>query len=119
MQERYLGPVKLDMDVCDVTGKKVGTIAHIYRAGETLATAGAWTTPAPPGAVPAADPVPPTDDVDVMEVKTGFLGLGSHLYIPLNAVQETLNDCVFVSKPQEAFEELGWHHKPAHFEHPQ
>jgi hypothetical protein len=53
-----------------------------------------------------------------MEVKTGVLGLGSRLYIPLDAVQETLNDCVFVSKPQEAFEELGWHHKPAHFEHP-
>jgi len=109
MQERYLGRLKPDMDVCDVTGKKVGTIAHIYHAAETMAAVGSGSIPATPGAAPSAD--------DVMEVKTGFLGLGSHLYIPLDAVQETLNDCVFLSKPQEAFEQLGWHDKPAHIDH--
>jgi len=106
MPERNLTRLKPDMDVCDVTGKKVGTIAHIYRAAETMAAVGGEASPAALGEGPSEN--------DVMEVKTGFLGLGSHLYIPLNAVQETLTDCVFVSKPQEAFEQLGWHDKPAH-----
>ena len=52
----------------------------------------------------------------MIEVKTGFLGLGSHLYIPFSAVQETLSDCVFVSKSKEEFERLGWQDKPLYFD---
>jgi hypothetical protein len=51
-----------------------------------------------------------------MEVKTGFLGLGSHLYIPLSAVQDTLNDCVFLSERKGEFDRLGWHEKPANLD---
>ena len=108
MQERNLGRLKPDMDVCDVNGEKVGTIAHMYRPAETMASMSGEISPATPGAMPTAD--------EVMEVKTGFLGLGSHLYIPLGAIQETLTDCVFVAEPKEAFERLGWHDKPAHLE---
>jgi hypothetical protein len=95
------------MDVCDVTGDKVGRIAHIYRSAETMASMGG-TTPVAPG--------PESIENQVMEVKTGFLGLGSHLYILLGAVQETLIDCVFLAEPKEAFERLGWQDKPAHLE---
>ena len=108
MQERNLGRLKPDMDVCDVTGEKVGTIAHIYRSADTVAAVGGGISPATPAAEPFND--------EVMEVKTGFLGLGSHLYIPLGAIQETLVDCVFVTEPKEAFERLGWQDKPAHLE---
>jgi hypothetical protein len=51
-----------------------------------------------------------------MEVKTGLLGLGAHLFIPLSAIQETLNDCVFVARPKEEFESLGWDDKPAYLD---
>jgi hypothetical protein len=51
-----------------------------------------------------------------MEVKTGLLGLGAHLFIPLSTIQETLNDCVFVARPKEEFESLGWDDKPAYLD---
>jgi hypothetical protein len=107
MQERNLGRLKPEMDVCDVTGEKVGRIAHIYRPAGTMASMGGGT-PAAPGAESIED--------QVMEVKTGFLGLGSHLYIPLGAIQETLIDCIFLAEPKEAFERLGWQDKPAQLE---
>ena len=93
----YLGRIAPGMDVCDVTGEKVGSIAHIYRFDEaTDETAGR-----------AGD--------EFIEVKTGFLGFGKHLYIPMCAVQEVLTDSIFLSKSRESFEELGFENKPAHF----
>jgi hypothetical protein len=93
------------MNVCDMGGEKVGTIAHIYRSAEAAvgahATAGAGERPSDDG---------------VLEVKTGLLGLGARLYIPLSAVHDTLEDCVFVAKTKEEFEHLGWYEKPAHLD---
>ncbi len=97
----YLGRITPGMDVCDVTGDKVGSIAHIYHVDQ-----GAETTD---GATPAR-----TGD-EILEVKTGFLGLGKHYYIPMNDVQEVLTDSIFLSKSREAFAELGYDEKPAHF----
>jgi len=108
MPERYLAQLKPDMDVSDVTGKKVGTIAHLYRYADAAIAASDATSPAAVGEWPPYD--------ELMEVKTGFLGLGSHLYIPISAIQEILNEGVFLSKSQEAFEGLGWHNKPAYFD---
>jgi len=108
MPERYLGQLKPDMDVCDVTGKKVGTVSHVYRYADAGIAVSAATSPAPLGQGLPYD--------ELMEVKTGFLGLGAHLYLPISAVQEILNDCVFVSKAEEEFERLGWHDKPAYFD---
>jgi len=85
------------MDVCDVTGEKVGSIAHIYRydvPGDQTAAARAGD--------------------ELIEVKTGFLGMGKHLYIPMGAVQEVLTDSVFLSKSRETFGQLGYDEKPAH-----
>jgi hypothetical protein len=86
------------MDVCDVTGEKVGSIAHIYRFDETTDE----NTPARTGD-------------ELIEVKSGFLGLGKHYYIPMGSVQEVLTDSIFLDKSREAFEELGYTEKPAHF----
>jgi hypothetical protein len=104
MPERYLAQLKPDMDVSDVAGKKVGTISHIYRSADAANA----MSPATLGELSPYD--------ELMEVKTGFLGLGSHLYIPISAIQEILNEGVFLSKSQEAFEGLGWHNKPAYFD---
>jgi len=51
---------------------------------------------------------------EVLEVKTGLLGLGKHLYVPMSAVQEVLSESVFISRPKEDFESLGYYEKPAH-----
>jgi len=50
----------------------------------------------------------------VLEVKTGFLGLGKRLYIPLSAVQNVTRDCVFVSHSREDVEDLGWDEEPSY-----
>src|SRR5690349_20358461 len=96
----YLGRIVPGMDVCDVSGEKVGSIAHIYRFDEgtedTISSAR------------SAD--------ELIEVKTGFLGLGKHYYIPLGAVQEVLTDSIFLDKSRESFEELGYTEKPSHLD---
>lgn len=102
----YLGRITPGMDVCDVTGEKVGSISHIYHYDDvTNETAPALTDETAPAR---------TGD-EFFEVKTGFLGLGKHLYIPMSAVQEVLTDSIFLSKSRESFEELGYENKPAHF----
>jgi hypothetical protein len=87
------------MDVCDVTGEKIGSISHIYRYDEATDIDAA----ARPGE-------------EIIEVKTGFLGFGKHFYIPLSAVQEVLTDSIFVSKSRQTFEELGYDTRPAHLD---
>jgi hypothetical protein len=52
------------MDVCDMAGDKVGTIAHVYRYADAVVGVGTTT---------AADERPPYEEV--IEVKTGFLDL--------------------------------------------
>ena len=108
MPERYLGQLRPDMEVCDLTGEKVGTISHIYRHAEAAVSPSNEGTPPGAAASPAYN--------EVLEVKTGFLGLGSHLYVPIDAVQEVQPDSVFLSEPKEAFERLGWHDKPQHLD---
>lgn len=95
----YLGRITPGMDVCDVTGEKVGSISHIYRFDEA--------TNADPSARPGDE---------IIEVKTGFLGFGKHFYIPLSAVQEVLTDSIFLSKSRQTFEELGYAQRPAHMD---
>jgi hypothetical protein len=53
-REQSVRQITPGMDVCDVSGEKVGTVIRVYR--------------------------------EVVEVKTGPLGLGKHLYVPPNAV---------------------------------
>ena len=95
----YLGRITPGMDVCDVTGEKVGTISHIYQFDQETES---------------ADEVTPARAEEWIEVKTGFLGLGKHYFIPMSAVQEVLTDSIFLSKPRESFADLGYEEKPAH-----
>jgi hypothetical protein len=83
------------MEVCDVGGDKVGSVAAIHHVSQ------------PP------DPAPASMPDDILEVKTGLLGLGKHLYVPMSAVQEVLTESVFLSRPKEDFESLGYYEKPA------
>jgi hypothetical protein len=104
MEQQNLGRIDPDMDVCDIDGNKVGTVAQIYRYDVAVAgSVGADTVPSREELVP---------DEEVIEVKTGFLGLGSHLYVPMSAVQDATAGCVFLSRRKADFEGLGWHQKP-------
>lgn len=96
----FLGRITPGMDVCDVTGEKVGSIAHVYRADEGTVA-------------PNAD-APTRSATDIIEVKSGFFGLGKHYFIPVSEVQEVLTDSVFLAKSRETFAELGYEEKPAH-----
>jgi hypothetical protein len=108
MQERYLGRVRPDMDVCDLRGDKVGTVAHIHRYPEGAAGASGKGSPA------AATERPPYDEV--LEVKTGLLGLGAHLYVPLSAVRDVTQGCVFLSKLGQEIDQTDWYDKPPHLD---
>jgi len=101
MQAQYLGRLNPDMDVCDIDGQKIGTIARVYR--DEFATTLQAPTEAVEGTTPARS--------GVVEVKTGLLGLGEHLFIPIGAIQDTTEKCVFVSTKKDELA-AEWHHKP-------
>jgi hypothetical protein len=100
MQGRFLGQLVPDMDVCDANGDKIGTITHVHRYDVAMVGGG------------RGDGQPPHEEV--LEVKTGFLGLGKRLYIPLSAVQNVSRDCVFVSHSREDIEDLSWDEEPSY-----
>ena len=102
MQSTYLGRVAPGMTVYDMAGEKIGTIARVFRYTDPTGHAG--------GAGPSS---PSTTPDEVMEVKTGLFGLGHHFYIPTDAIDDGLESAIFVSKPREEFERLGWHEQPA------
>ena len=102
MQERYLGRIQPDMDVSDIQGNKVGTVSRVYRYEATAS-----------GAVDASATSP---GEEIVEVKTGLLGLGTHYYIPMRAIADATQSCVFDSTPKDEFRSLGWHEKPAHLD---
>ena len=97
LEQRFLGRIVPGMDVCDVGGEKIGTVSHIHRFSEL-------PDPADTASLPE----------EYLEVKTGILGLGKHLYIPMSAVQEVLTDSLYISKAKEDVEGLGFYNKPAH-----
>ena len=96
MQEsEYTSRIASGMDVCDANGDKIGTVAQVHQTAAVGAGAGAEERP-----------------TSIVEVKTGLFGLGKHLYVPMSAVQELLTESVFLSRPKEDFESLGYYEKP-------
>ena len=102
MHGRYLGRIVPDLDVCDVNGEKIGTVAQVYRY--ELAAVGGGHGESPP----AHD--------EVVEVKTGFLGLGKHLYVPMSAIQDVTAGCVFVSRSRDDIDDTDWEVRPAYLD---
>ena len=85
------------MDVCDVGGDKIGTVAHIHRFSE----------------------LPDPEDTSTMpeeyiEVKTGLFGLGKHYFIPMSLIQEVLTDSLYVDKSKEELATAGFETRPEH-----
>lgn len=107
MQEQYVGRVTSEMQVCDVLGRKIGKIARVYRdAGVALQAVGSVM-----GSAGERQPAHP----GIIEVKTGPLGLGHHLYIPITAIREVLDDSVFLEQDRDEVP-AEWRHKPDYFD---
>ena len=102
MHERYLGRMEPGMDVCDIDGDKIGSVARVYR--HEMSAAGAA------GSTGTGTPESPRQDV--VEVKTGFMGLGRHLYVPMSEIHDVTQGCVFVSKGKDDIENLDWGTRP-------
>jgi hypothetical protein len=73
------------MDVCDVSGEKVGTVARVHR---------------------------PAVDAEVFEVKTGPFGLGKHLYVPADEVEAVTEAGLILKHAKQEFHEYGLDAKP-------
>jgi len=99
-EQKYLGRLEPGMDVCDINGDKIGTINRVYRR----ALGGIGTTDAPAVATLPRE--------DILEVKTGLLGLGKHYFVPFDAIQDVTQACVFVKDPKERIDIMGWDVRP-------
>ncbi|SRR6266511_1298029 len=82
-EQPQLGHIRPSMDVCDVEGERVGTVAGVYRREQS-----------------ADAPSSASDRPEVLEVKTGPFGWGTRLYIPVNAVQDATHQALFLSRPK-------------------
>ena len=96
MREWGIGAIQPGLEVCDRDGETIGDVAHLLHVGsgdEDQVVGG-----------------------DIIEVKTGLLGLGTHYYIPVSAVEEVTAAAVVLNRRRAEFAELGWDTKPAHTE---
>jgi hypothetical protein len=96
-EQKYLGRLEPGMDVCDINGDKIGTINRVYRRALGTMDASAVAT------LPRED---------ILEVKTGLLGLGKHYFVPFDAIQDVTQAAVFVKDPKARIETLGWDIRP-------
>lgn len=94
--------IEPSMAVCDVDGNKIGTVAQVYDRASLGQAAGTGTTTG------AGAP----HDEEYLEVKTGFFGLGKHLFIPRSAVHDAAENCVFLAIRKNQLDEQGWHRRP-------
>jgi hypothetical protein len=92
MEERAFGQIEVGMEVCDVGGHKIGSVAHLHE-GQS----------APGGQI----------DGGYVEVKTGFLGLGAHLFVPFDAVREVTEGGVILAHTRDEVKQMGWDARPA------
>ena len=99
-EQRYLGRLEPGMDVCDVDGNKFGAIERAFR--HDMAPADASETSA----------IGTMTREDILQVKTGLLGLGKHYYIPFSAIQDVTSGCVFVDQSKDRIDDMGWDVRP-------
>ena len=73
------------MDVCDVSGEKVGTVARVHH-------------PAAAG--------------EIIEVKTGLLGLGAHLYVQPGEIDAVTEAGLILKRAKHEFHDAGLDARP-------
>ena len=98
-----MGRLEPGMDVCDINGDKIGTLNRVYRhqlAGVEAGGGGVATAPME----------------EILEVKTGLLGLGKHYFVPFSAIEDVTTGCVFLKKDKDAVHHQGWDQRPPYLD---
>jgi hypothetical protein len=83
--EQPVRQIALGMDVCDVSGEKVGTVARVHHGAAAH---------------------------DVIEVKTGMLGLGKHLYVQTEEVDAVTEAGLILKHAKQEFHDAGLDARP-------
>ena len=108
MGQHWLAVIKHGMDVCNMTGEKVGTVREVYaRVGVAVQPEVDESL----GAEPAAGAGP------YVEVASGFLSLGQRLYVPARAVRD-VTDFVLLDLLPGHLDRMGWDERPSCLEEP-
>jgi hypothetical protein len=97
-QNTFFGRVAPGMKVYDMSGAKIGDISRVYRHAVSADSSSGSTT------ANAND--------DLIEVRTGWFGLGPHYYIPTSVIDDGLEESIFISKERDDLDKLGWNVKP-------
>lgn len=84
-EDRGMGLIAPGMDVCDVSGEKVGTVARLHH---------------------------PAAAQEVIEIKTGMFGLGQHLYVQSDEIDAVTEAGVILRHAKQQFHEAGLDAKP-------
>jgi len=83
--EQSSARIALGMDVCDVSGEKVGTVARVLEQAAAR---------------------------EIIEVKTGPFGMGKHLYVPATEVDAITDGGLVLKYPKHEFHEVGFDARP-------
>ena len=98
MRDRFLGQIVKGVVVLDRGGSKVGTVERAYRYSPVAMSAGG-----------GAEQLPPDE---IVEVKTGFLGLGKRMFVPIGAIEEVSGGNLFLSKSSNEIDNADdWHER--------
>jgi len=90
------------MAVLDAGGQQVGTVVQVHRRARVA-----------PGDVGQVEEPPHPAAV---EVRTGFLGLGQHLYIPVDAIADVTGGGLVLTLRRDELDREDWRHRPAYLE---
>jgi hypothetical protein len=96
MREWDSNPIRPLVEAWDTNGEPIGVVAHIYTPA--LAARGGDRSGL---------------GESIIEVKTGFLGLGTRYYIPERAIADVTESGVVLTVARSALDDLGWQTKPA------
>ena len=97
-----MGRLEPGMDVCDINGDKIGTVSRVYRHQMASVEASGGVATAPPE--------------EILEVKTGLLGLGKPYWVPLRAIEDVSTGCIFVKQGKDDLDQHGWDTRPPYLE---
>jgi len=95
VEQQIAGKIVPGLKLYFFGGRKLGTVAHVHLTDRMRTRK------------------EDTAHEGVVEVKTGLLGLGKRLYVPLETVAEVLDDAAFLAQSWKDADPH-WDHKPAH-----
>jgi len=118
METREYPRILPDLDVFDADGQKVGTVGRVYERTPGAAESAAVTAIGV-ATSPTADGGQGVAGDGAFELRTGLFGLGTHYYVPFDAVKDVTTGGVFLTRRKAEFSDLNWSTKPDFVEHPE